>query len=488
MLIALRLNRYVALKIAKSKPEFPSKELEIWKHVSAESRPHPGKKTVMVLLDSFKHHGPTGTHECFVLKVMGPCARTYIKGFQTGTSEPNSHLIGSQNGSKIKLLVVKSMLRQVLLGLDFLHQRGILHNDLHPGNILVSIKSLRSIEESQVGEHDEEIARAMIETQGFVREKLGRVCKRERPHDASGLFSPNTKRQKSSHAVGIEDAMWEDGSTIVAASSSKLMAPAPASRNDAQPKRIASPPPFNGAVKPLSPVRIKISDMGGAFFLSHPPDRLATPTNIRSPEMILGCSIDESQDIWAFGCLVFELITGRALFMVVSNDYDTSDESGPVQEEHHAGNEGTLSSDDSEEQQQVENGRKAITEECENNESNPAVSRAPGLNTSYLQQFACRLGPLSPFILSEWPKASLFFEKDGKAKPTTLDSPPWPSLETHFDKRPTLVDVNPSERVALLELIRYIMQYDPKKRPSATQLLRHPWFLHLDGEDGGDRR
>ncbi|KAF8067837.1 kinase-like domain-containing protein, partial [Lyophyllum atratum] len=57
-----------------------------------------------------------------------------------------------------------------------------------------------------------------------------------------------------------------------------------------------------------------VSDFGCAQpTMVHTFDEITTPA-LRSPEVILRGPWDEKVDIWAFGCLIFEFITGSALF------------------------------------------------------------------------------------------------------------------------------------------------------------------------------
>jgi non-specific serine/threonine protein kinase len=53
-----------------------------------------------------------------------------------------------------------------------------------------------------------------------------------------------------------------------------------------------------------------------AFFIDNPPENLVTPAGFRCPAIILGEVPTNSQDIWSFGCLVFEFFTRRPLFVV----------------------------------------------------------------------------------------------------------------------------------------------------------------------------
>ena len=44
---------------------------------------------------------------------------------------------------------------------------------------------------------------------------------------------------------------------------------------------------------------------------------------LRSPELIFGGKPSKDQDVWSFGCLLFEFITGGTLFAVEHcGDYD----------------------------------------------------------------------------------------------------------------------------------------------------------------------
>lgn len=50
-----------------------------------------------------------------------------------------------------------------------------------------------------------------------------------------------------------------------------------------------------------------------------------TPVGLRPPELILTRAVDQTLDIWSFGCLVFELITGRPLFCIPVSEMEDDD-------------------------------------------------------------------------------------------------------------------------------------------------------------------
>lgn len=475
-LTAFRLDRYVALKIATSESDHAGQELEILKHISIEIQQHPGRSYVVTLLDSFEHRGPNGIHECFIFEVMGSSLESYIIDSISKTAPLDFSSNSPQKPFKHDLLEIKSILRQMLYGIDFLHDCGIAHSDLEPGNILLSINDLSSVEESRLAQYDENGAHFVA-----VADKFVRTYKDDWPSIAVESGPPRTKRQKTSHDVENDYSAKES------------------SQDDHKPRYPALKRPLDEVAELASPPRVKISDMGGAFFSSNPPGKPTTPLNMRSPELILGHPISQNQDMWSFGCLVFELITSRPLFtefpLAFDKDLNSSDD-----DDFHTENEDNGKDVMNRNENNIESGREAegdVDPEHQEDDTDregtkshhPAIPHsqededAPSADDDHLQQLACILRPLPPTILSQWPRASNLFEQNGKAKyDKGDDAPPYQSLEEIFDHEKP-IDVNATERVAALDLIRFILQYEPEERPSASQLLKHPWFAEADGKD-----
>ncbi|GLB20416.1 hypothetical protein AtubIFM61612_010349 [Aspergillus tubingensis] len=59
---------------------------------------------------------------------------------------------------------------------------------------------------------------------------------------------------------------------------------------------------------------VKIGDLGGAQFRRQCNERPVTPLSLRAPEIIHGSPWDWTIDIWALGCLIFEIATNEPLF------------------------------------------------------------------------------------------------------------------------------------------------------------------------------
>jgi serine/threonine-protein kinase SRPK3 len=58
---------------------------------------------------------------------------------------------------------------------------------------------------------------------------------------------------------------------------------------------------------------VLITDFGEAFFRNNVPEGLGTPVSFPSPEMLFGYPPSYAVDLWALGCLVFEIYTFRVL-------------------------------------------------------------------------------------------------------------------------------------------------------------------------------
>lgn len=65
-----------------------------------------------------------------------------------------------------------------------------------------------------------------------------------------------------------------------------------------------------------------IIDFGESFDISNPPDDLGIPQMYCSPELVLDKVAGVGSDIWALGCTIFEIRTGRRLFDNFDDDVD----------------------------------------------------------------------------------------------------------------------------------------------------------------------
>ncbi|WQF83008.1 Putative protein kinase [Colletotrichum destructivum] len=221
-------------------------------------------------------------------------------------------------------------------------------------------------------------------------------------------------------------------------------------RIDGKPDKWA--PKYLAASQPLSKYTMKepnddtkLSDLCGAFFINEPPEKIVTPMSLRAPELILGEPFSIGVDIWSFGCLLFEIVTGTSLVQLPP--FGLSDEA---------------------------------------------------LKDEHLIQLTDIIQPLPENLIEKWP-ASDFDEDDlgegddghedtegdvvgfndnddfgfdigERIPPQTLDS-----LEKLISDNKA-ADVDEAEEKKMTSLLRSIFQYNPARRPSAADLLEHAWL------------
>ncbi|DBA95987.1 TPA: hypothetical protein ACH3X1_001498 [Trebouxia sp. C0004] len=72
--------------------------------------------------------------------------------------------------------------------------------------------------------------------------------------------------------------------------------------------------PENILVKSYSRCEVKVIDLGSSCFISDHLSSYVQSRSYRAPEVILGLPYDQKIDIWSFGCILAELLTGSVLF------------------------------------------------------------------------------------------------------------------------------------------------------------------------------
>ncbi|KAI5787314.1 putative serine protein kinase [Geopyxis carbonaria] len=169
-----------------------------------------------------------------------------------------------RHDTRYPLWMAKQMLRQTLHGLAFLHAHGIAHGDVQPGNMLLSASTLPG-----------------VDAEAALRQDCGDP---ERCPPLTRLDGKADRWAPRYLAIGQPLAAYTD-------------------------------------VEPGA-LTVKVSDLGAAFRFAAPPAKAVTPLGLRAPELVRHAAFDHRIDVWSFGCLVFELLTGRSLFCVMSDDDD----------------------------------------------------------------------------------------------------------------------------------------------------------------------
>ncbi|KAI1320142.1 serine protein kinase [Xylariaceae sp. FL0255] len=375
-------NNYVALKILVSDSSESLDELRMLEHIFHVA---PGKASLHItqLLNQFEHSGPNGTHKCFVFEPMGPSVNSMVE--ELPQFKPRLY------GMKLRYppQMARAILKQSLQALEFLHENGIAHGDFQPGNIrLISLDWLNF----------KHMVLFALDDIGSVSEDLLRQGEVVRDGAITGSLSPPVER-----IDGKEDR-WA-------------------------PRYLCVGKPLADFTNYMGNLKIKLSDMGGAYFFKEPSSKPIIPAGLRAPELILTGNVNETFDVWSFGCLLFELVTGQPLCCV------------------------------------------------------PWDPTENGQDDDHLLQLTYALGPLPDELYKHWKTSSLYFTTQRELYNCNIGGIPegeepymieQVSMEEMFDRAKP--EIEEAEADEVKSLIRRILQYDPAQRPSAAEILQDPWF------------
>ncbi|KAK9061582.1 hypothetical protein SSX86_018764 [Deinandra increscens subsp. villosa] len=321
-------SRYVALKVQKSAQHYTEAamdEITILKQI-AEGDPDD-QKSVVKLLDHFKHSGPNGQHVCMVFEYLGDNLLTLIK---------------YSNYRGIPLHKVKEICFHILGGLDYLHrQLSIIHTDLKPENILL----LSMIDP----EKDRTKTGAPLILSSSKDDNLTDSGASKETKTSNGDLTKNQKKKNRKKAKkAAQNGSGKEDSEEVEAENEKT-----ASGDDSclGQKSNGSPleeHPASSFVKADShkgnqlrgrgsrstrqrliaevDVKCKLVDFGNACWTYKQFTGDIQTRQYRCPEVLLGSKYSTSADLWSFACICFELATGDVLFDPHSGDNYDRDE------------------------------------------------------------------------------------------------------------------------------------------------------------------
>ncbi|MCO5602579.1 hypothetical protein L7F22_056713 [Adiantum nelumboides] len=326
-------KRFVALKIQKSAQHYTEAamdEVSILKQI-AEGDPDD-TKSVVKLLDSFKHSGPNGHHVCMVFEYLGDNLLTLIKCYDY---------------KGLPLEMVKNISHHVLVGLDYLHrQLSIIHTDLKPENILLRAsmdpeKDPQLVKEGpllsngmeKLGINAESKSIKGGSTVSALTKNQKKKLKRKAKKASMNLRANETERGQgsdlengqldgdSSYPDVISAPTIEDSRTDV----SGFGESSDARRHENSRKKGA----HSCRKRPLTAddLHCKIVDLGNACWTYKQFTNDIQTRQYRCPEVLFGAKYSTSADMWSFACIMFELATGDFLFDPHSgDDYDRDED------------------------------------------------------------------------------------------------------------------------------------------------------------------
>eukprot|EP00388_Colpodella_angusta_P007949 GDKJ01022054.1.p1 GENE.GDKJ01022054.1~~GDKJ01022054.1.p1 ORF type:complete len:963 (+),score=237.76 GDKJ01022054.1:100-2988(+) len=184
--------------------------------------------------------------------------------------------------------------------------------------------------------------------------------------------------------------------------------------------------PENILLKRYRNTEVKVIDFGSSCFDDDNLSSYVQSRSYRAPEVILGLPYDSKVDIWSLGCIIAELWSGYVLFQ---NDSIVS-----------------------------------------------LLARVIGI-----------LGPLPSYLLTRGKYVPQYFTQDGQLY-YELDEAPCPErgrkVRLLVPKRTTLWQRMRTDDRNFLSFLHDALHVDPARRPSATQLLGHPWLTDTEYPDG----
>ncbi|KAI3520572.1 hypothetical protein L1887_10021 [Cichorium endivia] len=406
-------SRYVALKVQKSAQHYTEAamdEITILKQI-AEGDPDD-KKSVVKLLDHFKHSGPNGQHVCMVFEYLGDNLLTLIK-------------YSDYRG--IPLHKVKEICFHILGGLDYLHrQLSIIHTDLKPENILLlsmidperdrtktgtplilsSSKDLPSESGSS-----KEVKTSNGDLTKNQKKKIKKKAKKA-AQNGTGREDLDEVEPESDSKSNRVDSIEEHASSSVVKEESKNHSDG---REKSQLRGRGSRSTRQKLLADVD-VKCKLVDFGNACWTYKQFTGDIQTRQYRCPEVLLGSKYSTSADLWSFACICFELATGDVLFDPHSGDnYD--------RDEDHL----------------------ALMMELLG-----MMPRKIALGGRYSREFFNRHGDLRHIRrLRFWPLHKVLKEK---------------------------YEFSEQEATDLADFLVPILDFVPEKRPTAAQCLNHPWF------------
>ncbi|KAJ9314293.1 hypothetical protein DTO271D3_5522 [Paecilomyces variotii] len=116
-------GKYVAVKVGTA--ESSAREVDVLDSLNHSSPlDHPGRAMIPSVQDRFVLRGPNGNHSCYV------------------TALARCSISGAKDGSYRRIFQAKtarSLIMQLVLAVDYIHSKGVVHGDLHVGNVLLRL-------------------------------------------------------------------------------------------------------------------------------------------------------------------------------------------------------------------------------------------------------------------------------------------------------------------------------------------------------------
>lgn len=281
----LTINQYFALKIQDDEDNEPLlNEIKMLNLIQRNSK----NSNICYLVDYFDVKIDGVTKKALLMELLG---------------DSIEKLLYEENDDIISLDLIKKIARSMLYGINGLHQNNLIHCDLKLDNILFSEKNknIKNIIEKVNNLDLHNNYKSVLEN--TLNNKLVNLTKSKR----------KTMKKKIKKRA-IKEILKENVSKILEIGECNLL-----DVNNINELNVEDLKNNNGNNKyeldiKLDNINVKILDLGNTEVLSSKNTEEIYTRCYRPPENIIDGSFTTKSDIWALGCMIYELITGESIF------------------------------------------------------------------------------------------------------------------------------------------------------------------------------
>lgn len=270
-------SKYYAMKVGNVEDYSAcKKETEIYDKIKKFNC-----NVLMNLVRSFDYKNDDDElQHCEVFELMGYSLYDYVKKYGPLDKE-----------------IIKYITQQILEGLTVLHNNNIIHGDIKPDNILLCKKS------PEIQTLISNLSLDKIINQGTMKDKKQHT-----------KILNSVKRILIKYKCLTNNSSSNNDSDSESASDSSYIMEFSMSSNKSSDHSTSNTDNIKSDLNNINDFKIKIADMGGCVTDTCVRKKQIQTVYYMSPEILLRLPYDETSDIWALGCSIYELLTGHILF------------------------------------------------------------------------------------------------------------------------------------------------------------------------------